>query len=112
MEKIKYKDFERMLNNGEILEANFSVKDYNHYKYCKVIYVPNKDGDENLFLPYIEFTLTKDGSEYARFHKRFNGAEKIFHIKKMSQTLAAIWKSVEFTYIEFNSGERMGNKDY
>ncbi|MCR5491914.1 MAG: hypothetical protein K6F32_07285 [Bacilli bacterium] len=109
---MEYKEFLDKLNAGEIVEAHFKIDGYGHYGHCKFTYTPNNTGDEdNLFLPLIELTKTKDGSEWCRFHKRFDGSHKIFAIKRMNYTLEAIWKRVVFCYIRYVDGKEEGTPD-
>ncbi|MCR5079285.1 MAG: hypothetical protein K6B65_05165 [Bacilli bacterium] len=105
-------EFVDKLNNGEILEAHFGIEGYGHYGHCKFTYTPDNSGDpHNLFLPYIELIKTRDGKEYARFHKRFNPGHKIFTIKNVNYSLPYLWKRVRIVYIRYADGREEGEKD-
>ncbi len=108
---MEYREFEKALNEGLFEEIRFSIDGYNHYSSCRINYVKGKSQD-NLFYPYIEFHLTQDDSEYCRFHKRFRGTEKMFHIKgKGSFTLKDIWKKVLVSYVRYSDGRERDSID-
>ncbi len=99
-----YRDFLDHLLEGDYAHVEFHVDGYGHYRHCEIDYVPGKDQD-NLFYPYVEFRLTPDGKERCVFHKKFNAAEKMFHLKGQGDlTLQDIWKRIVLERIEYANG--------
>ena len=89
------------INNGDIEECSFSVKGYNHYRYCTIRRVYLEYNGVKSF-EHVELCLTKDRSEICRYYGHYSDGAKAFHIKgKGSFTLKEIWKQVEVTNIVY-----------
>ena len=99
---INYEKFINDLNSGLIVSAEFSFKNYAHYKNCvieKGVLKSNRTGAE---LPIIKVRLTKDGSEKTAFLFTYKESYKLFRIKgNTSLTLKQAWTNIEFTEIKY-----------
>ena len=100
---IDYEKFINDLNSGLILSAEFSFKNYAHYKNCVIErgVLKNWTGAE---VPIIKVRLTKDGSEKTAFLHTYMESYKLFRIKgKTSLTLKQAWTNIEFTRIIYKN---------
>ena len=99
---IDYEKFINDLNSGLIVSAEFSFKNYAHYKNCVIergVLKNNRTGAE---VPIIKVRLTKDGSEKTAFLFTYKESYKLFRIKgKTSLTLKQAWTNIEFTEIKY-----------
>lgn len=97
--ELSYNEFIKLLNQHKISEAEFSVKGYSHYNYCKVIVIKEKTKLNEFYL--IQFILTKDMSEYDSFYNEFDENYKLFDFKRKGKcTLKQIWDRVQIKMIE------------
>lgn len=88
------------INSHKISLIEFKVKDYAHYKNCKIVVreeqLPNSN---NIFL--IDIILTKDESEHFCFYDKFKEEYKLFYLgKKGSFTLKQLWDRIEIISIQ------------
>ena len=100
---IDYEKFINDLNSGLIVSAEFSFKNYAHYKNCVIErgFLKNFRGAE---VPTIKVRLTKDGSERTEFLYTYKESYKLFRIKgKTSLTLKQAWTNIEFTRITYKN---------
>ena len=101
---IDYEKFIEELNSGLIVSAEFSFKNYAHYKNCVIerdVLKNNRTGGE---VPSIKVRLTKDGSEKTAFLHTYMESYKLFRIKgKTSLTLKQAWTNIEFTRITYKN---------
>lgn len=92
----KYEDIIKLINSHQVLEIRFQIKEYAHYKNCKIIIKKEiLKNYNNIFL--IDIELTRD-SEHICFYDKFKEDYKLFYMgKKGSYTLKQIWDRVEIT---------------
>ena len=99
---IDYEKFINDLNSGLIVSAEFSFKNYAHYKNCVIEKGVLKNSRTGAEVPTIKVRLTKDGSEKTEFLYTYKESYKLFRIKgKTSLTLKQAWTNIEFTEIKY-----------
>ena len=99
---IDYEKFINDLNSGLIVSAEFSFKNYAHYKNCVIEKGVLKNFRTGAEVPIIKVRLTKDGSERTAFLFTYDESYKLFRIKgKTSLTLKQAWTNIEFTEIKY-----------
>lgn len=91
-----YENFINEINSGKIQKISFSIKDYFHYRNCRI-----ERGQHN-WSNCIIVTLTNDNSEGYEFFYKFNEKCKLFKIgNAKTLTLKQIWDRVEISSIEY-----------
>ena len=101
--KYSYEYIINNLNEGIIESVVFSVKNYSHYKKCKISRIIDINGNNKQFIR-IEVKLVEDNTETISFCEKFKNDYKLFKLgRKGSFSLNQIWENIEILQINYNN---------
>lgn len=90
-----YNDLIEGINSHKISEVHFKVKNYSHYKNCKIIVCKDLLLSKK-FIYLINVVLTEDKTEEASFLEAFEEDYKLFRMgQKGTFTLKQLWNEIE-----------------
>ena len=94
-----YNEIIEALNSHSINLVKFRVKDYAHYRNCKITVKKDELLNGNVIY-WIDVNLSDDGSERVGFYDTFKEGFKLFRIgRKGSFTLKQLWDIIEIVEI-------------
>ena len=96
---ITYEQFVEELNDYRILEAEFEVLGYSHYKKCRItrMYDTLRNGKT---ISLIRVHLSSDPKDFVSFLDEFDDTYKLFRLgKKGAFTLKQLWHNIKIIKI-------------
>lgn len=94
-----YNEIIKAINTHSITLLNFKVKDYAHYRNCKITVEKNELLNGNIIY-WINVNLSTNEAEYVSFYDTFKEGFKLFRMgRKGSFTLKQLWDRIEIIEI-------------